>query len=109
MAAKGTIMAGFRFGVAMQFGRSMRSPLKSARRAASSAGILMYRGVGRGLEVLLVHPGGPYWRRKDDGAWSIPKGEMDADEDASEAACREFAEETGVVLAAAPLEPLGEI
>ena len=87
----------------------MRSPLKSARRAALSAGILMYRVVGRGLEVLLVHPGGPYWRRKDDGAWSIPKGEMDADEDAGEAACREFAEETGVVLAAAPLEPLGEI
>jgi 8-oxo-dGTP pyrophosphatase MutT (NUDIX family) len=109
MAAKGTIMAGFRFRVAMQFGRSMRSPLKSARRAASSAGILMYRVVGRGLEVLLVHPGGPYWQRKDDGAWSIPKGEMDADEDAGDAARREFAEETGVVLAVAPLEPLGEI
>ena len=109
MAAKGTIAAGFRFRVAKQLGMSMRSPLKSARRAASSAGILMYRVVGRGLEVLLVHPGGPYWRRKDDGAWSIPKGEMDADEDAGDAARREFAEETGVVLAVAPLEPLGEI
>jgi predicted NUDIX family NTP pyrophosphohydrolase len=47
-----------------------------------SAGILMYRRMGPKLEVLLVHPGGPYWRRKDNGAWSIPKGEMDAGEDA---------------------------
>jgi predicted NUDIX family NTP pyrophosphohydrolase len=109
MAATGTIVAAFRSLVATQLGRSMRSPLKSARRAASSAGILMYRVVGRGLEVLLVHPGGPYWRRKDDGAWTIPKGEMDADEEAGDAACREFAEETGVVLAVASLEPLGEI
>ncbi len=86
----------------------MRSPQKSARRAASSAGILMYRRSGKRLEVLLVHPGGPYWRRKDDGAWTIPKGEMDTDEDAGDAARREFAEETGVVLTG-PLEPLGEI
>jgi predicted NUDIX family NTP pyrophosphohydrolase len=83
--------------------------LKSARQVASSAGILMYRRTGKRLEVLLVHPGGPYWRRKDEGAWSIPKGEMDPDEDPGDAARREFAEETGVVLAAAPLEPLGEI
>jgi predicted NUDIX family NTP pyrophosphohydrolase len=68
----------------------------------------MYRPVGARLEVLLVHPGGPYWRRKDDGAWSIPKGEMDANEDAGDAARREFAEETGTLLTAA-LEPLGEI
>ena len=68
----------------------------------------MYRRVGPKLEVLLVHPGGPYWRRKDDGAWSIPKGEMNADEDASVAARREFTEETGVALTG-PLEPLGEI
>jgi predicted NUDIX family NTP pyrophosphohydrolase len=60
------------------------------------------------LEVLLVHPGGPYWRRKDDGSWSIPKGEMDTGEDATVAAVREFSEETGVVLTA-PLKPLGEI
>ena len=60
MTAKGTIVAAFRSLVAKQLGMSMRSPLKSARRAASSAGILMYRVVGRGLEVLLVHPGGPY-------------------------------------------------
>lgn len=55
-----------------------------------------------------MHPGGPYWRRKDAGAWSIPKGEIDADEEAGDAARREFAEETGVALTAA-LEPLGEI
>jgi predicted NUDIX family NTP pyrophosphohydrolase len=68
----------------------------------------MYRRVGSKLEVLLVHPGGPYWRRKDEGAWSIPKGEINADEDAEVAARREFTEETGVALAG-PLEPLGEI
>ena len=68
----------------------------------------MYRCVGPKLEVLLVHPGGPYWRRKDDGAWSIPKGEINADEDSEVAARREFTEETGVALAG-PLEPLGEI
>jgi predicted NUDIX family NTP pyrophosphohydrolase len=68
----------------------------------------MYRRIGSQLEVLLVHPGGPYWRRRDEGAWSIPKGEMDAGEDAEDAARREFTEETGVHLAG-PLEPLGEI
>jgi len=69
---------------------------------------LMYRRVGSKLEVLLAHPGGPYWRRKDDGAWSIPKGEMNAGEEAVDAARREFTEETGVALTE-PLEPLGEI
>lgn len=69
----------------------------------------MYRCSGTGLEVLLVHPGGPYWRAKDEGAWSIPKGEMEGEEDARTVARREFAEETGVVLADQPLEPLGEI
>jgi len=68
----------------------------------------MYRRAGSKLEVLLVHPGGPYWRGKDEGAWSIPKGEMEASEDAMSAASREFTEETGVRLAG-PLEPLGEI
>jgi predicted NUDIX family NTP pyrophosphohydrolase len=75
---------------------------------ASSAGILMYRRAGPGLEVLLVHPGGPFWRNKDEGAWSIPKGEMDQGEDAAVAARREFLEETGCALSG-PLEPLGEI
>jgi predicted NUDIX family NTP pyrophosphohydrolase len=68
----------------------------------------MYRRVGPKLEVLLVHPGGPYWRRKDDGSWSIPKGETNADEDAEVAALREFMEETGLALTG-PLVPLGEI
>ena len=83
-------------------------PLKSRRRSVSSAGILMYRRAGSNLEVLLVHPGGPYWRKKDEGAWSIPKGEMDEGEDAEVAARREFMEETGVALSGA-LDPLGEI
>ena len=86
----------------------MESPLKSTRRSASSAGILMYRGVGSKLEVLLVHPGGPYWRRKDEGSWSIQKGEMNPGEEAGVAAIREFTEETGFALTA-PLQPLGEI
>lgn len=61
-----------------------------------SAGILWYRRRGEGLEVLLVHPGGPYWAKKDDGAWSIPKGELDAGEEPLAAAQREFEEETGL-------------
>lgn len=59
-----------------------------------SAGLLLFRRRDR-LEVLLVHPGGPLWAKKDDGAWSIPKGEIDADEDPLRAARREFAEELG--------------
>ena len=82
--------------------------MNSAHRSASSAGILVYRRVRSQLEVLLVHPGGPYWRRRDDGAWSVPKGEMAAGEDAGVAARREFMEETGVALTA-PLEALGEV
>ncbi|MEZ5827119.1 MAG: NUDIX domain-containing protein [Hyphomicrobiales bacterium] len=62
--------------------------------AKRSAGILMYRGTGPALEVLLVHPGGPFWVKKDAGAWSIPKGEYDH-EDPLTAAMREFAEELG--------------
>ena len=75
---------------------------------APSAGILMYRRTGPSLEFLLVHPGGPFWRTKDEGAWSIPKGEMDEEEDAAVAACREFLEETGIAVTG-PLEPLGDI
>jgi len=75
---------------------------------ASSAGILMYRRSGPKLEVLLVHPGGPFWRNKDEGAWSIPKGEMDDGEDATIAARREFLEETDIAISGV-LEPLGEI
>jgi predicted NUDIX family NTP pyrophosphohydrolase len=60
-----------------------------------SAGILLYRRRGGALELLLVHPGGPFWARKDDGAWSIPKGEYEDGEDALAVAKREFAEELG--------------
>ena len=60
-----------------------------------SAGILLYRIRERKPEVFLVHPGGPFWKGKDKGAWSIPKGEFDENEDAIEAARREFREETG--------------
>jgi predicted NUDIX family NTP pyrophosphohydrolase len=60
-----------------------------------SAGILMYRGVGSGLALLLAHPGGPFWAKKDVGAWSIPKGEYEPDEDPLACARREFAEELG--------------
>ncbi len=61
-----------------------------------SAGILAFRrGAAAGLEVFLVHPGGPFWRNKDAGAWSIPKGELAAGEDPLVAARREFHEETG--------------
>ena len=64
--------------------------------ARQSAGILLFRRVSGRFEVLLVHPGGPYWTNKDEGAWSIPKGEVGEDEDPLEAAVREFGEELGV-------------
>jgi predicted NUDIX family NTP pyrophosphohydrolase len=60
-----------------------------------SAGLLLYRSVEDTWEVLLVHPGGPYWARRDDGAWSIPKGEYAPDDDPLGAAIREFREELG--------------
>ena len=73
-----------------------------------SAGLLMYRRAGRALELLLVHPGGPFWAKKDEGAWSIPKGEHDAGENPLAVARREFAEETGVVPDGAFID-LGEV
>ena len=72
-----------------------------------SAGILAYRK-RRTCEVLLVHPGGPFWRNKDLGAWSIPKGEYGGDEDAEVAARREFTEELGLEVLG-PLILLGEV
>jgi predicted NUDIX family NTP pyrophosphohydrolase len=63
--------------------------------AKQSAGLLMYRRSGGQVEVLLVHPGGPFWAQKDEGAWSIPKGEFTDEEPPLEAARREFQEETG--------------
>jgi predicted NUDIX family NTP pyrophosphohydrolase len=76
--------------------------------AKRSAGILLWRRRGDGIELLLVHPGGPFWARKDRGAWSIPKGEFAPGEDALAAARREFMEETGVCPEGDFL-PLGEI
>lgn len=64
--------------------------------AKKSAGILLYRIVNNSLEILLVHPGGPFWAKKDLGSWSIPKGEFSDDENPLEAARREFKEEIGV-------------
>jgi predicted NUDIX family NTP pyrophosphohydrolase len=63
-----------------------------------SAGILLCKINKAGLEVLLVHPGGPFWKNKDDGAWSIPKGELNENEDPLPAAIRECFEETGVLV-----------
>lgn len=74
-----------------------------------SAGILAYRQGVRGLEVLLVHLGGPYWRKKDNGAWSIPKGEMDAADDTEQVARREFAEELGPGASIGELKALGDV
>lgn len=68
----------------------------------------MYRQVEGRLQVLLAHPGGPFWARKDQGAWSIPKGEYGADEDALTAAKREFFEELGIALQG-ECRPLGEV
>ena len=73
-----------------------------------SAGLLLFRRAGGGLELLLAHPGGPFWARKDDGAWSLPKGELLESEDPLAAACREFEEETGCV-PAGPFIDLGEV
>src|SRR5438045_1613577 len=79
-----------------------------ARMPKRSAGILLYRRTADGVEVFLVHPGGPFWAKKDDGAWSIPKGEYDAGDDPLSAALREFEEETGT-RAQGEFLPLGEV
>jgi predicted NUDIX family NTP pyrophosphohydrolase len=73
-----------------------------------SAGVLLYRQVNGEIEVMLVHPGGPFWARKDLGAWSIPKGEFADSEDPLQAALRELEEETGSVVAGTirPLSPV---
>lgn len=73
------------------------------QRRGLSAGILLYRRLATDVEVLLVHPGGPLWVRKDVGAWMIPKGGVEPGEDVMAAALREFAEETGVHLTGEPV------
>ena len=74
-----------------------------------SAGILLYRIRAGAVEVLLVHPGGPFWAKKDLGAWSIPKGEHEEGEDAMACALREFTEETGSAPAPGELIDLGTV
>jgi predicted NUDIX family NTP pyrophosphohydrolase len=76
--------------------------------ARTSAGVLMYRRRDGVLEIFLVHPGGPFWAKKDLAAWSIPKGEFDPADDALEAAKRELEEETGLAVEGEfrPLEPI---
>jgi predicted NUDIX family NTP pyrophosphohydrolase len=81
----------------------------SAGTGRRSAGILLYRGSGEGLEVLIVHPGGPFWRRRDAGAWSIPKGECGPEEAPLDAARREFAEELGTPAPDGEPLDLGEV
>lgn len=83
-------------------------PYAEYRRMTTSAGLLMFRRIA-GLEVFLIHPGGPYFRKKDDGAWSLPKGEVEPDEDPLVAARREFVEETGLVVPDDGFVALGEI
>lgn len=77
-------------------------------RTARSAGLLLFRRRPGGVQVLLAHPGGPFWARRDAGAWTIPKGEIGEAEDPLDAARREFEEETGV-RPEGPYLPLGEI
>jgi predicted NUDIX family NTP pyrophosphohydrolase len=76
-----------------------------AKPASVSAGLLLYRRAGGRLEVFLAHPGGPFWQRKDTGAWTIPKGAIEPGESPLAAACREFQEETGL----APQGPFLEL
>jgi predicted NUDIX family NTP pyrophosphohydrolase len=75
--------------------------------AKRSAGILLYRRDGVGVEVLLVHPGGPIWAKRDEGAWSIPKGELDDGEEPLRCALRELEEELGPACEVAGAEPVG--
>lgn len=74
---------------------SRKNRTTEAALSKESAGLLLYRGEPPNIEVLLVHPGGPFWKRRDEGAWSIPKGEIEQGETAIDVARREFAEELG--------------
>ena len=79
------------------------------KRSAQSAGLVLYRRRDGKLEVLLVHPGGPFWQKRDDGAWSIPKGEIAENEIGIEVARREFHEELGTAAPDGDATPLGEV
>ncbi|HEX5263827.1 MAG TPA: NUDIX domain-containing protein, partial [Phenylobacterium sp.] len=84
------------------------SPSKNAR-GRKSAGLLLFRQTGPELEVLLVHPGGPFWSKRDLGAWSIPKGECEDGEEPRAAAWREFGEELGSPAPEGEALELGEV
>jgi predicted NUDIX family NTP pyrophosphohydrolase len=90
-------------------GRVLLRPAGAALNSAKiSAGLLLYRRTAAGLELFLAHPGGPFWKGRDAGAWTIPKGVAEPGEDLLAAACREFEEETGVH-PAGPFVSLGVI
>jgi predicted NUDIX family NTP pyrophosphohydrolase len=78
------------------------------KRLRQSSGLLMFRRTGEAYEVFLVHPGGPYWFKKDEGAWTLPKGEYEDGEEPLVAAQREFQEETGFI-ASGPFIELGSV
>ena len=79
-----------------------------SKRANVSAGLLLFRRMGSDLEVFLAHPGGPFWRRRDEGAWTIPKGILEVGEEPLDGAIREFGEETGLT-PSGPYIPLGSV
>jgi predicted NUDIX family NTP pyrophosphohydrolase len=85
------------------------SELSAGSRGARSAGILLFRRAGATVEVMIVHPGGPLWARRDDGAWSIPKGQYEPEEEPLEAARREFEEEIGAPAPDGEVLDLGEV
>lgn len=82
---------------------------QSQRGPRESAGLLLHRTLDGRREVLLIHPGGPFWKRRDDGAWSIPKGEIEAGESPVDVARREFHEELGAEPPDGELRPLGSV
>jgi predicted NUDIX family NTP pyrophosphohydrolase len=83
--------------------------MSPAGRNVRSAGILLFRRTDAAVEVLIVHPGGPLWARRDDGAWSLPKGEFEPGEEPLDAARREFAEEIGAPAPEGEALELGEV
>ena len=82
---------------------------QAPKRSAQSAGLILYRQRDGGVEILLVHPGGPFWQRRDDGVWSIPKGEFAENEVGVEVARREFQEELGTAAPRGEPTPLGDV